>query len=62
MGQADQHEQDERYGREERVEGERAREKRYVVFVGDLQGAAEEAGGGAVPLARPEPPQARGSS
>jgi hypothetical protein len=41
----DQQEQDERDGREQRVEGERARQEREVVFVGGLEGAADEAGG-----------------
>jgi hypothetical protein len=62
VGQADQDEQDERHRREQRVEGERAREERDVVFVGGLQGAAEEAGRGAVPPAGPDRFQAIGSS
>jgi hypothetical protein len=47
----DRHEQqqDERHGREQRVEGERAREEGDVVLVGDLEGATEEATGGEVP-------------
>jgi transposase-like protein len=45
MGEADQHQQDERNRGEQRVEGQRAGEKRKVVFVGGLQGAPEKAGG-----------------
>jgi len=60
--QADQHEQDEGDGREQRVERERAREERDVVFVGGLQGAAEEPDGCLVPPAGSNPLQACGSS
>jgi len=45
VGQPDEQEQDERDRREERVEGERAREEGNIVLVGGGQGAAEEAGG-----------------
>jgi hypothetical protein len=62
MRQADQHEQDERDGCQQRVEGERAREERDVVFVGGLQGAGEEPDGCLVPPAGPDPLQASGSS
>jgi hypothetical protein len=62
VGERDQDEQDERDGGQERVEGQRARQKRDVVFVGGLQGAAEKAGGSAMPPAGPNPFQASGSS
>jgi hypothetical protein len=62
VGEADQHEQDERHRRQDRVERQRARQERKVVFVGGLQGAAEEAGRGAVPPAGPDRFQAIGSS
>ncbi len=62
VGQADEQQQHERDGREERVEGERAREKRQVVFVGGLQSPADEAGGRAMPPAGSDAAQASGSS
>jgi hypothetical protein len=45
MGEADQHEQDERHRGEQRVEGQRAGQERYVVFVSRLKRAGEETGG-----------------
>jgi hypothetical protein len=45
VGQADQQQQRERDGGEQRVEGERARQEGDVVFVGGLQRASDEAGG-----------------
>src|SRR5439155_9986925 len=62
MGQPDQQQYHEGDGGQQRVEGERAGEKRNVVFVGGLQGAAEEAGGGPMPPAGTDAAQASGSS
>lgn len=62
MSQPDQQQQEEGNRGEERVERERARQKGDVVLVGGLQGAAEEAGGRAVPPTGPDPFQASGSS
>jgi hypothetical protein len=45
MGEADQHEQDERYRGEQRVEGQRAGQERDVVFISRLEGAGEETSG-----------------
>lgn len=45
VGQADQQQQDERDCREQRIERQGTSEKRDVVFVSGLQGAAEKAGG-----------------
>jgi len=42
MRQADQEEEEERNGREQRVESEGAREKRNVVFVGGLERAEKK--------------------
>jgi hypothetical protein len=42
MRQSHQEEKEERNGREQRVEGEGAREKRNVVFVGGLQRAEKK--------------------
>lgn len=44
LRQADQNEQDERNGGEQRVERQRARQKGDVALVGGLQDAAQEAG------------------
>ena len=62
VGQADQHQENEGYGREQRIEGERAGKERNVVFVGCLQRAGEEAGGRTVPPAGSRAAQASGSS
>jgi hypothetical protein len=45
MGQPDQQQQNERYRRQQRVEGQGTCEKRDVVFVSGLQRATNEAGG-----------------
>jgi hypothetical protein len=45
VSKADQQEQDEGDGSEQRVEGQGTGEKRNVVFVGRLQRAADEPGG-----------------
>jgi len=62
LRQADEQEQDERDGGEERVKGERARQEGDVVFVGRLQGAAEETAEGTMPAAESCPVQMTGSS
>jgi hypothetical protein len=45
VGQADQHQEDERNRSEQRIKGQGAGEERDIVFVGRLQGAGEKAGG-----------------
>jgi hypothetical protein len=45
MGQADQQQQDERNRRQQRVKGQSTCEKRDIVFISRLEGAADEAGG-----------------
>jgi hypothetical protein len=45
VGQADQHQQDERHRGKQRIEGQRAGQERDVVFVSRLEGAGEETGG-----------------
>jgi hypothetical protein len=45
VGEADQHQQDERHRGKQRVERQRAGEERDVVFVSRLEGAGEETSG-----------------
>jgi hypothetical protein len=45
MGQADQHQQDERQRRQQSVKGQGAGEKWDVVFVGRLKRTSQKAGG-----------------
>jgi hypothetical protein len=42
VGEPDQQQEEKGYGGEQRVERERARQERNVVFVGGLQGAEEK--------------------
>ena len=60
-GQSGQQQKKERYDREQRVEGERAREERNVVFIGDLDGPPRETPERSVPAPPPDRGQATGS-
>jgi hypothetical protein len=62
VGEADQQQENEGYGSQQRVEGQGAGEKRYVVFISRLQNAAEKAGGRSMPPAGGGASQASGSS
>ena len=62
MGQADQQQEDEGDRGQQRIEGERAGQKRKIVFISGLQRPAEKAGGRPVPPAGTVIVQARGSS
>ena len=62
MGQADQQQQNERDGGEQRVEGQRAGEERDIVFISCLERTAEKAGGRMMPPAGAGVAQAGGSS
>jgi hypothetical protein len=62
VGEPDQEQEEERNRSEQGVEGESARQKRNVVFVGRLQRANDEAARRAIPGASPRAGQACGSS
>src|SRR3954454_15380308 len=62
VGQADQQQQNKGNSGEQRVEGERAGEERYVVFIRRLEGPANETGGRLMPPTGPTAAQASGSS